>query len=94
MRAFAAAWPDVEIVQRVVARLPWRQNIVLLERLDDPATRLWYAERALQQGWSQPILRIQIDHRAHERHGKAISNFTKTLPPAESDMAEQAFKDP
>ena len=35
MRAFAAAWPDREIVQRVVAQLPWRQNIALLERLDD-----------------------------------------------------------
>ena len=70
MRAFAAAWPDAAIVQRVVARLPWRQNIALLERLDDPETRLWYAEQALQQGWSQPILRLHIDSRAHERHGK------------------------
>ena len=26
MRAFAAAWPEREIVQRVVAQLPWRQN--------------------------------------------------------------------
>lgn len=24
MRAFAAAWPDLEIVQRVVAQIPWR----------------------------------------------------------------------
>ncbi len=94
MRAFAAAWPDAAIVQRVVARLPWRQNIALLERLDDPETRLWYAEQALQQGWSQPILRLHIDSRAHERHGKAISNFAKALPPADSDVAEQVFKDP
>jgi predicted nuclease of restriction endonuclease-like (RecB) superfamily len=94
MRAFAAAWPNAEIVQRVVARLPWRQNIVLLERLDDPKTRLWYAKQAIYRGWSQPILRVQIDNRAHERHGKAISNFKKTLPPVDSDMAELAFKDP
>jgi hypothetical protein len=40
MRAFAAAWPEREIVQRVVAQLPWRQNIALLERLDDEKTRL------------------------------------------------------
>jgi len=30
-------------VQRVIAQLPWRQNIALLERLDDEKTRLWYA---------------------------------------------------
>ncbi len=94
MRAFATAWPDAEIVQRVVARLPWRQNITLLERLDTPEKRLWYAKQALQHGWSQPLLRQHIDNRDHERGGKAISNFPKTLPPADSDMAQQVFKDP
>ena len=44
MRAFAAVWPEREIVQRVVAQLPWRQNIALLERFDDEKTRLWYAQ--------------------------------------------------
>jgi predicted nuclease of restriction endonuclease-like (RecB) superfamily len=94
MRAFAAAWPEREIVQRVVAQLPWRQNIALLERLDDEQTRLWYAEQTLRHGWSRPILCLQIDGRAHERHGKALTNFKATLPPADSDMAAQVFKDP
>ena len=94
MRAFAATWPDRKIVQRVVAQLPWRQNIALLERLDDEKTRLWYAEQALQHGWSQPILCLQIDGCAHERHGKALTNFKATLPPSDSDMAAQVFKDP
>ena len=37
MRAFAAAWPEPEIVQRLVGRLPWGHNIELLDKLDDPA---------------------------------------------------------
>jgi predicted nuclease of restriction endonuclease-like (RecB) superfamily len=94
MRAFAAAWPVRPIVQRVVARLPWRQNIALLERLDDPTTRLWYAEQTLKHGWSQAILCLQIASRAHERHGQALTNFESTLPPQDSDMASQVFKDP
>jgi predicted nuclease of restriction endonuclease-like (RecB) superfamily len=94
MRAFAAAWPDAAIVQQAVARLPWRQNIILLERLDDPKIRHWYVLQVLDHGWSSSVLSVQIDNRAHERSGKAISNFTKTLPPADSDMAEQVFKDP
>jgi predicted nuclease of restriction endonuclease-like (RecB) superfamily len=94
MRAFAAAWPDAEIVQRVVARLPWRQNIALLERVDGEETRLWYADQTARHGWSQPILCLQIERRAHERHGKASNNFKATLPPADSDMAAQVFKDP
>lgn len=94
MRAFAAAWPDREIVQRVAAQLPWRQNMVLLDRLDDSEVRLWYARHAMAQGWSRDILALQIENRAHERHGKAVSTFARTLPPADSDMAEQIFKDP
>lgn len=94
MRALATAWPDAAIVQRVVARLPWRQNIALLECVEDPKTRLWYAQEAIRNGWSQPILRLQIEGRAHERHGKAPNNFKAILPPADSDMAGQIFKDP
>lgn len=41
MRAFAEAWTDPEIVQRVVRRLPWGQNIELLTGLKEPASRLW-----------------------------------------------------
>jgi hypothetical protein len=60
----------------------------------DPAERLWYASQAKEHGWSHNIMVLQIQSRAHERHGKAIGNFKTTLPPAESDLAEQAFKDP
>src|SRR5262249_19657001 len=35
MRAFAEAWPDGEIVQQLVAQIPWGQNCVLLDRLKD-----------------------------------------------------------
>jgi len=94
MRAFAAAWTKRAIVQRVVAHLPWRQNIALLERLDDRKSRLWYARQAMAHGWSRSILGLQIDGRAHARQGKAITNFHDTLPPAESDLATQVFKDP
>jgi len=31
MRKFAEAWPDIEIVQRSVAQIPWRSNITLLD---------------------------------------------------------------
>jgi predicted nuclease of restriction endonuclease-like (RecB) superfamily len=40
------------------------------------------------------ILAIQIETHAHLRHGKAQNNFPTTLPPHDSDMAVQVFKDP
>lgn len=94
MRAFAAAWPERAIVQEPLAQITWYQNIALLEKLSKPNERLWYARAALQYGWSHNILGFQIDHSAHKRHGKAITNFPAALPPADSDMASQVFKDP
>ena len=94
MRAFAAAWPERPIVQEALAQIPWYHHIALLEKLDDPIARRWYARQAMEHGWSHNIMVLQIDGRARERQGKAISNFHDTLPPAESDLAAQVFKDP
>jgi predicted nuclease of restriction endonuclease-like (RecB) superfamily len=94
MRAFAEAWPDPQIVQRVVGRLPWGQNIELLTKLKEPAIRLWYAEATLEHGWSRPVLAHQIATRLKDRQGQAITNFPRALPPAESDLAQQIVKDP
>ncbi len=94
MRSFAAAWPDRVFVQRVIAQIPWRSNIALLDKLENPEERLWYAQNIIKHGWSQPVLCIQIETRAHERAGKAVNNFPTAMPPADSDMARQIFKDP
>jgi predicted nuclease of restriction endonuclease-like (RecB) superfamily len=94
MRAFAAAWPNRAIVQEPLAQITWYHNIALLEKLTGSQERLWYARKVLEYGWSHNILVLQIQSRAHERQGRAITNFPATLPPAESDMAGQVFKDP
>jgi predicted nuclease of restriction endonuclease-like (RecB) superfamily len=94
MRAFAAAWTDRSIVQQLAAQIPWFHNCVLLDRFSDAAIRVWYIKAAIEHGWSRNVLEFQIDARAHERQGKAITNFKATLPPAESDMVAQVFKDP
>ena len=94
MRAFAAAWPDRVIVQQVAAQIPWFHNCLLLDRVPNLAARNWYIRQVMEHGWSRSILTLQIDARAHERHGKALTNFKATLPPADSDLAAQVFKDP
>jgi len=94
MRTFSRSWPDREFVQRTIAQIPWRSNIALLAKLKDPGLRVWYARKIIEQGWSREILDIQIEKRLHERQGMAVNNFEQALPPADSDMAAQAFKDP
>jgi predicted nuclease of restriction endonuclease-like (RecB) superfamily len=77
-----------------LVQLSWSSNIILIEKVKDPATRLWYARKALEHGWSRAVLTVQIESRLHERSGKAITNFDRTLPPAQSDMAREVLKDP
>ena len=56
MRKFAELWPDSQFVQQPVAQLPWRSNILLMDRLPDEQDRLWYAQKAVENGWSSAIL--------------------------------------
>ena len=94
MRAFAEAYPDQEIVQQVVARLPWGHNVRLVEAVKDPAERLWYARQAIEHGWSRNILVHQIESDLYHRQGKAITNFERTLPAPQSELAKELIKDP
>lgn len=94
MRAFAQAWPDEAIVQQAAAQLPWGHNLLLLDRLDETDERFAYAEAALAHGWSRSVLEMNIETRSVERTGRAITNFDRTLPAAQTDLAREALKDP
>ena len=94
MRKFAESWPDFEIVQRVVAQIPWRTNISLMDKLKDEESRIWYAYKVIENGWSKTILDLQIESRLMERSGRSVNNFPAALPPEDSDMVNQVFKDP
>ena len=94
MRSLAEAWPEPEILQQLIAKLPWGHNTRVLDRVKDRPTREWYLRASLEHGWSQNVLVHMIAGRLHEREGKALTNFRRTLPPEGSDMAEQILRDP
>jgi len=94
MRAFAEAWTEEEIVQQPVGQIPWGHNIALLTKLKDSGLRLRYAAAAVEHGWSRNTLTMQIEAKAVERQGKAVTNFDRTLPAVQSDLARESLKDP
>jgi predicted nuclease of restriction endonuclease-like (RecB) superfamily len=98
MRRFAQAWPtDADggaIGQQLVDQLPWGHNIVLLTKLDNRDARLWYAQQAIEHGWSRKVLEAQIITRLRDREGKAINSFTHALPAADSELVRDTIKDP
>jgi predicted nuclease of restriction endonuclease-like (RecB) superfamily len=77
-----------------VAAIPWGHNVLLLFKLSNYAERLWYAEQTIAHGWSRAVLTVQIETDLYRRQGKAVTNFAKTLPALQSDLAQQTIKDP
>jgi predicted nuclease of restriction endonuclease-like (RecB) superfamily len=94
MKIFAREFPDGPIAQQPVAQLPWGHVLQIMQRLKAPAARDFYIREAITHGWSRSILEMQIQGQLHLRAGKAVTNFALTMPPADSDMAAQLFKDP
>lgn len=82
------------ILQQLAAKIPWGHNILLMEKVKDLPTRLWYMEQTIEQGWSRDTLAAKIKGKAHERQGQAVSNFSDRLPAPQSELARQLLKDP
>lgn len=94
MRAFAEAWPDEEFVQQAVAQIPRGHNVRILDYVKERRAREWYVQATLEHGWSRDVLVHQIESGLHKRAGAAVTNFERTLPSPQSDLAQQITKDP
>lgn len=94
MRAFAEAYSEEQIGQQLVGQIPWSHNIRIMEMVKDPEERLWYIQQTIENGWSRNVLVMQIESGLYKRQGGAITNFERTLPSPQSDLAQQIIKDP
>ena len=74
--------------------IPWGHHGILMAKVKDHATRQWYMQATMTNGWSRNILAMQIETAAHHRQGRATTNFAKRLPQPDSDLVQQTLKDP
>ena len=94
MVQFYKEYADDEIGQLSVAQIPWTHNIILIQKIKDKELRYWYIQKILENGWSRDVLTLMIKSEVHKREGSLVSNFKNILPPLESDLVQQSFKDP
>lgn len=85
---------DGSSLPSVLLQIPWFHNVILIEKIKDPLERLWYAHQTVENGWSRPVLVLQIESGLYERQGRAVTNFKRTLPTPQSDLAQETIKDP
>jgi predicted nuclease of restriction endonuclease-like (RecB) superfamily len=81
-------------LQPLAEKVPWAHHVILMEKVKDRDARAWYMQAAIEHGWSRSVLAVQIAQHAHRRSGKAVTNFAATLPPPQSDLAQQTLRDP
>ncbi|MCB9092517.1 MAG: DUF1016 domain-containing protein [Halobacteriovoraceae bacterium] len=94
MVQFSKEYPEIEIIQQLVGQIPWGHNLILIQRLSNREERVWYVKKIIENGWSRSMLALWIDSDLYRREGRAITNFTNTLPHPQSDLANQTLKDP
>jgi len=87
---------DKVIGQQAVAQLaqiPWGHNLKIISHCQNIKEALYYLENTLKYGWSRSVLTHQMESGLWQREGKAITNFSQTLPAPQSDLAQQTLKD-
>lgn len=81
-------------MQQVAAQLPWGHLQLLMDKVSTLEELSFYMLKCLENGWSRNILAEQIGTELFKRQGNAITNFNRTLPEAQSDLAQQTLKNP
>jgi predicted nuclease of restriction endonuclease-like (RecB) superfamily len=85
------------ISQQLVGQLtqiPWGHNLKIIAHCQSCKEALYYVQNTLEHGWSRSVLTHQMESGLWLREGKAITNFSQTLPSPQSDLAQQTLKDP
>lgn len=80
--------------QQPVDQIPWGHNILIFTKCGSVSEAGFYITHIIDQGWSRDVLVLQLKSRLHERAGKSVTNFSRTLPAPQSDLAQQTLKDP
>ncbi|MCH5600368.1 PDDEXK nuclease domain-containing protein [Niabella ginsengisoli] len=86
--------PVGQFLQQLVAKVPWGHNIIIFSKSKDVTEASFYIRQTISNNWSRDTLALQIKTNLYERSGKAITNFDRTLPQPQSDLAQQTLKDP
>lgn len=92
--ALAELSADGETVEVPLTIVSWYHHMSLLPKTKNEAIRAFYILEAGKNGWSADVMLSKFANGYMESVGKAITNFKLTLPSAQSDLAQYAFKDP
>lgn len=84
----------VDDLSNQIFLVPWGHHVTLITKCKDPKEAHFYIKKTIENGWSRAVLLNMISGKLIDTQGKAITNFSKTLPDYESDLIRETLKDP
>ena len=82
-------------LEEMLFSIPWGHHRYLIDKYGtEPEKAFFYVKKTMKEGWSRDVLLNFMDAGLYEREGKALTNFTRTLPDETSDLAQELTKDP
>ena len=78
-----------------ICSIPWYHQRTIIDKCQGDAKKaLFFVRKVLENSWGRDMLLNFLSTDLYERQAKAITNFSKTLPALQSDLAQQTTKDP
>lgn len=74
--------------------VPWGHHTIIIGKTKSPHEALFYIHKTIENGWSRAILEYHLEKDLYHSQGKAINNFSATLPQPQSELANELMKDP
>jgi predicted nuclease of restriction endonuclease-like (RecB) superfamily len=83
-----------EGIKHLVFQVPWRHNILILQKVKDFDARLFYLQTAIKNQYSSSVLLHQIKAQAYENYllNPAQHNFNAALPEHILEQAQESIK--
>ena len=76
-----------------IFQIPWRHHVEIFTKSKSVKEALFYVQETVKNGWSRAVLMNFMEADLYTAQGKALTNFSRTLPEPQSDLANQLMKD-
>ena len=78
-----------------ICSIPWFHQQRIIDKCKGDAKKaLFFVRKVIENSWGRDVLLNFLGTDLYERQAKALTNFSKTLPALQSDLAQQTTKDP
>lgn len=73
--------------------VPWGHHIQIITKCKDVNEALFYIRKTVNEGWSRATLMNCMKAELYKSQGKAVTNFTSTLPMPQAELAQEITKE-